>query len=322
MPSQCFIAPITQVGDVLLGVVRAVKPVTLGLFSPEQRNLLADFARELGIVLHNHELVSSDTRVLQKRLAALQYGLAEGIHEFRSPLHNILSLSTEIRHIHPSDSTGIKEIHERLKDEVYKLGRRINNYLVVSLEGRDDMKYNFQKIELSDIIIRCVERFRHFASRRNIQITYDKSVKALPTIDGDGGKLEQVFENLTENAVKYSFDNQTVGISAKTKERTVTVSISDFGLGIPLNVQGKIFEGYTRSVEDKCRFKPGTGLGLRISLQIVKKHYGEIYVHSEPLFVDPRRVGLNEGFHTMFTVMLPRRLDETMKGFYHEDASD
>ncbi len=112
---------------------------------------------------------------------------------------------------------------------------------------------------------------------------------------GDRDRLEQVFLNLISNAVKYSPQADTVAIRISTLDKNVIVRVQDFGVGIPQEHQGKIFERFYRVSDETTKAFPGLGMGLYISSEIVKRHGGEITVESE------------EGKGSQFTVSLPLR---------------
>ena len=99
-------------------------------------------------------------------------------------------------------------------------------------------------------------------------------------IIGDRDRLEQVFTNLISNAVKYSPQASRVDISMTASDGMVTVSIRDYGIGIPREHQQKIFERFYRISDVHDKTFPGLGMGLYISAEIVKRHGGRLWVES------------------------------------------
>jgi signal transduction histidine kinase len=97
----------------------------------------------------------------------------------------------------------------------------------------------------------------------------------------DPGQLRQVLSNLIENAVKYSPDGGTVRVALAPENRHVRFSVSDSGLGIPVSEQRRIFEKFFRLDPDMTRGIGGTGLGLYICRELVRRVDGRIWVESD-----------------------------------------
>jgi signal transduction histidine kinase len=305
-PAQVFLVPIRH-EDRAYGVLRAVKPARIDQIPEPFRNLIELVGGHVGILLHNHELTEIQTDELKATAGHLQDLLAEVAHEYRSPIHNVLSLSTAIPYA--QDPDVLRAIHQELKEEVYRAKRIMDNYLLHGLEGRAHQQYNMCDHSLNELVRQVVSRFTRMAAKKGLVIRVP--IGFLPNIKFDKDRIDQLLSNLLDNAVKYAFndyeDRCGILITAKDKTNTVTISIKDMGLGIPRELQESIFKGYARSVEDPTCFKPGTGLGLKIAKTIAERHGGSISVHSEPFWSDPQRLAKNEGFWTTFTVSLLKR---------------
>jgi signal transduction histidine kinase len=101
------------------------------------------------------------------------------------------------------------------------------------------------------------------------------------TLVGDKDHLGQVFTNLLTNAIKYSPAAQTVDVSVTTSQEQVTISVRDYGIGIPKVHQDRIFERFYRVSDERDKQFPGLGIGLYIASEIIKRHGGTIWVESE-----------------------------------------
>ena len=95
-------------------------------------------------------------------------------------------------------------------------------------------------------------------------------------------RLEQVVSNLVSNAVKYTPPKGTIEVSAASNDQFVIVSVKDNGIGIPLSEQPFIFDKFYRVQSEQTLGISGTGLGLSIVKSIVEKHFGRVWVESEP----------------------------------------
>jgi signal transduction histidine kinase len=118
---------------------------------------------------------------------------------------------------------------------------------------------------------------------------------AMPQVEMDPERIEQVFVNLVSNALKYTDAEGVVSLSGGTVENgRVVVRVSDTGIGIAPEYQAMIFDEFAR-VRPNSAGRPGSGLGLAIARRILEAHGGDISVNSTP------------GQGSTFTVRLPLR---------------
>jgi two-component system NtrC family sensor kinase len=141
-------------------------------------------------------------------------------------------------------------------------------------------------VELKDLI---TDSYRHLGSSRNLEkVRFSLNVdSSQATVLADQGQVEQVFANLFANAVDAMGGVGDLLVTMRSSEKSVVITVSDSGRGIPQESIEKIFEPFF-TTKDK-----GTGLGLAIVYNIIKKHNGDITVESE------------EGKGTTFTMTLP-----------------
>ncbi len=240
----------------------------------------------------------------------LETTLTETAHEFRSPLHNILTQIGGLRSYFQVDGDKSKEVNEIFKiitEEAHRAKRQMENTLMFTERSRGLIGFNFEKGLIQQIIQNCVNNYRLRGLERGISFQIRDNVKKLPPFLFDRPKIEQVINNLLDNAVKYSHDNRYIQIQGFDDGTRIHIEIWDKGLGIPESEYDNIFKGFRRgSPRDQKRYIPGTGLGLKISKEIVEGHGGQITVKSTPFLNDPRRVSIYEGYDTIFTIILPK----------------
>lgn len=280
-----------------------------------QRDAKNQIVKTIGIakdLTSRKELEQSKITIDKLRLTLADVG-----HEFRAPLHIIISQLGGLKY-HLDKKYGedqlVKQVNKIVEEEAFRAARQMSNTLLSTEEALEAMGINFERGLLRDTIMQCADRFFEKANRRGIRILVYDSVKKLPAILYDKSQMEQVFTNLIDNAVKYSHFNQNIKIRGRAFEGRIEVSIMDRGLGIPPNQYERIFQGFTRSeILDTSRYIPGTGLGLKIAKEIIARHKGDIKVQSVPFFHDPQRVKNYEGYKTTFSVVLPENPKEVLK---------
>ena len=103
----------------------------------------------------------------------------------------------------------------------------------------------------------------------------------MPPVAADAEKMRQVLGNLVENAVKYSPDGGTVTVRLEPHGGSVRFAVADEGIGIPLGEQPQVFEKFYRLDPNQTRGVGGTGLGLYICRELVRRMNGRIWVNSE-----------------------------------------
>src|SRR5207247_2097553 len=115
----------------------------------------------------------------------------------------------------------------------------------------------------------------------------------VPPVAADSDKLRQILMNLLDNAIKYSPDGGTIGVRVARSDAFVSFAVTDEGLGVPTAEHGRIFEKFYRLDPELTRGVGGTGLGLYISRELVRRMNGRITVES------------SEGEGSTFTIELP-----------------
>ncbi len=272
----------------------------------ETLKILAGFANQVAVAIESQR---------QKiRIEKLEKTMADMGHEFRSPLHNLSAHLGALKyHLEKKygDDERVRQIAQIVQEEAYRADRQMKNALFSAAESLEMMGSNFEEGQISETINYCAERFRETAKKRGITIIVYDSVKKLPPFLYDKVQMEQVFTNLIDNAVKYSYANENIEIKGEDHGRRVEISVKDNGVGIPERWYEQIFEEFQRSdIMDRTRFIPGTGLGLKIAKKFVLNHKGKIFVVSKPYLNDPKKVMNYEGYTTTFFVILPKNPKE------------
>jgi two-component system, OmpR family, clock-associated histidine kinase SasA len=225
---------------------------------------------------------------LLDRLKLQDRAIAVLAHDLRNPLTAAaLALGTlEIIH-DPLDYRAnslepftIKKLIERARIQLQSIDRLVNDILQPLATKNTDFDLRPQKLDLQQLIAVIISQLDTQFQTKFQTITTDIP-QDLPFVYGDRDKLQQVMVNLLDNAIKYTPIHGHVHVSALHRTaQTIQVSIADNGLGIPEENQKRIFQDHYRL--DRDLLQSGYGIGLAVCQQIVRAHYGQIWVESVP----------------------------------------
>lgn len=197
-------------------------------------------------------------------------------HELRSPLTVIRGYVNMIE----GDTTVREESRKYLKlidHFAQQLNSLITDILDVAKLQEGRMSFTLKPLDVSELITDVVESFRKPAADKGLQMVYEKM--SLPLIVVDPDRFRQVMINLVGNAVKYTRRGEVRVITSATSD-TLTIRVSDTGLGISAEDQKKLFQKFYRVKSAETAEITGTGLGLWITAEIIKTMKGTIQVES------------------------------------------
>ena len=210
-------------------------------------------------------------------------------HELRTPLTAIKGFVETLQETNSDDKNKhYLNIISRHTDRVIRI---VNDLLLLSkLEGAPG-NLELEKVNLKNLIENILKIFEQSLKEKKLALKFNAS-NSLPIINADPFKLEQVFINLIDNAIKYT-ERGEISISLNSYNETVTIEIQDTGICIPQEHLSRIFERFYVVDSSRSRKLGGTGLGLSIVKHIVLLHNGKIDVKNIP------------GVGTNFIVSLP-----------------
>ena len=247
-------------------------------------NELANLQRELA--KRNSELARLNE---EKNLL-----LGMAAHDLRSPLGVIMMCSEFLTDVAAASLTEEQQrlltvIRERSKSML----RMVEDLLDVAAIEAGELRLERKPADLDTIIRQCVEINHALGGRKRIAVEF-VSLKTLVTAHVDGGKIEQVLNNLIGNAIKFSHWDTTVRVGLAERDGSVVVYVADEGQGIPAGELSKLFRPFSTGSVRGTAGELSTGLGLAIVRRIIEGHGGTISVQSEV------------GRGSTFTFTLPR----------------
>ncbi len=216
-------------------------------------------------------------------------------HEFKTPLATV-SLAVEA--LQDPDLSSQDKFRTRylgiIKDENKRLVSQVENVLQAAALDKKDFKLKIEEIDLSELLENTVEHICLQVEKRKGKIRLENHLLD-GKIEGDNFHLNHIFNNLLDNANKYSPENPEIEIKVWDDENQVYVSIQDHGIGMNKDSQRKIFDKFYRVPTGNLHDVKGFGLGLSYVKTMLEAHKGDISVQSDP------------GKGSTFTIKLPKR---------------
>ena len=213
-------------------------------------------------------------------------------HELRTPLTTMNSYIEALEEGVINDKELAPQFIDTIHKETTRMIRMVNELMQLGKMDIKEEHYDKEFIDINKLIEQISDRFELTHPEKN----FIKYIPKTPIfVEGDQDKLTQVFDNIMNNAIKYSPNgkNITVRVRQNYNHNRVSISIKDEGVGIPLVHIDKIFNRFYRVDKSRQRTMGGTGLGLALAKNIVEAHRGRIWAQSR------------EGYGSIIFVTLP-----------------
>ena len=218
--------------------------------------------------------------------------LATASHELRTPLAAVYGAARTLRRPdRPDDPELAAQLLLVIEEEAEQLAAIVEQILVSAQLDRDDVRLNRRVSDVSEL---CASVVASAQLRAPASTAIRLEAPATVLCDCDPDRLRQVLVNLVDNAVKYSPEGGSVHVLLTEDDGVVRIEVADEGLGIARDAQGRIFEKFYRADPDMLAGVGGSGLGLYISSELVRRMDGTIAVQS------------SLGAGSTFVVELPR----------------
>jgi two-component system, OmpR family, phosphate regulon sensor histidine kinase PhoR len=259
------------------------------------RSLTVHAARLPGLPPRGAVLVLHDTTDLRRLERLRQEFVANVSHELKTPLSVIkVCVETLLDSAMDDDPHHRRQFLEQLNSQSNRLHALILDLLSLArIESGEEM-FDFQPVAVSDVVEACMERHRPRAEAKGqVFESVPPAVEEALAVWVDEEALEQILDNLLDNAVKYTPQAGRVSVRWRREGEQVCLEVADTGIGIPPSDLPRIFERFYRVDKARSREMGGTGLGLSIVKHLAQAMRGSVRAASR----------LGQG--TTFTVYLP-----------------
>ncbi len=219
-----------------------------------------------------------------KRLEAIRRNfVASASHELKTPLTSIVGYTeTLLEGAVDSHEARVKFIR-RIQDQTRRLEYLVKDLLKLS-QLEQDIPLDMKPINLNPLLNNVIDEFKEKSDQKKIDIAIDAFDEKI-MVQADDELIRTVFENLIDNALKYTPENGQIEIKlfpAEQKKDWLKIEVHDNGIGIEQKYHERIFQRFYRVDKARSRQLGGTGLGLSIVKHIVERHGSRIYVVSRP----------------------------------------
>jgi len=227
-------------------------------------------------------LVASAIVVLRREseLARLRTEFVSNVsHELRTPLAQIRMFAETLLLGRVRSEEESNRALEIVDQEARRLTTLVENILLFSRSERDAMRLNPQPTPVRELLREVLDGFRPLADARDVRVRSE--LRDDVTARVDPGAVRQIALNFLDNAVKYGPEGQTVTLGLRQQDGAYRLWVDDEGPGVPARERGRVWEPFRR-LEQTDEATAGTGIGLSVVRELVRRHGGRTWVEASP----------------------------------------
>jgi signal transduction histidine kinase len=204
-------------------------------------------------------------------------------HQLRTPLTAIKGYLGMIEEgIYGEVPEKVKEVLHKVNDSNERLIRLVNSLLDISRLELGRMQFDIEKVDIEEMLENIIDEFHVAARKKGLKLVFEHPKEKLPEVKIDPLKMRQVFLNLVDNAIKYTYQGEVI-VKAELKDHgreRIRISVSDTGMGIARKEINEIFKIYRRGTGVRL-FPEGSGVGLYVAKKLIEAHKGRIWAESK-----------------------------------------
>lgn len=292
---QAFLARYGHDNGLMAGVVLG-KKILNGMYTRHGRTFLIGVRQLPSVTPHHFTTVTvydiSSRENLEKQRKQF---VANVSHELKTPLTTLVTYSESLLdwgldELKPDE---VRRDVRRIHDEGKRMQSLVTDLALLTAIDSQGIRPRMDEVDLGHLLQHCVDRHQYSASDKRIQLTLHPVTNDLPLCFGERSSLDRMFNNLIENAIKYTQREGQVDVFVNFIHDELYVKVKDNGMGIEAAHLPLIFNRFFRVDHSGSTLMGGTGLGLSIAKELAELHHGRISVTSTP------------GEGTEFIVFLP-----------------
>lgn len=235
-----------------------------------------------------------------KRLQSMKdHFIVTVTHELRTPLVSIKGYVDHIVTKESDLSDSLKSKIEIVRHNTDRLLELTDDLLNIQDLDTDHLEFKLETLNLQEALTHCLEEIQPLVRDKRQEVRLEVPEKTLPVV-ADRLRLSQVLTNILDNASKFTPNEGTITVRVEEEESTVTISITDSGIGIDNKDIERVFEPF--AVIEKPTYFKGTGVGLNLTKRLVEAQGGKVWATS-----------LGKGRGATFAFTLPKSKEEWIK---------
>ena len=280
-----FILPIILIFAIIAGnflIYKSFSPIENILFELKQINA-NDLSARLKTTKNEDEInqlineVNNLLSRLESSFERISQFSSDASHELKTPL-TIIRGEIEVTLRKERTNDEYKSALNNSLNELSLIEQTVNDLLFLAKNEKDLMVDKQEEFYFDELIDESINEIKSFAKLHQVEINFilEDSIefKGFPNL------LKIALKNALKNAIQFSHKNSQVIVKSYKNDNSFNISIQDFGIGIPLNEQEKIFEKFYRTDKSRNKNSGGTGLGMSIVKKIIDIHKGLIKIKS------------------------------------------
>lgn len=202
------------------------------------------------------------------------------VHELKNPITGVVGLSRLIIETDDMEPAESKTLMQEVLNSGERMNELVNRFLEVQKLEAGNTSLNVSEIDVKEVIEDVTMLSKPLLSSKSLSLSVTETGKKF-NIEADRDLVFDSIQNILSNAVKYGEPERVIDIDLKSTRESVIVSITDYGYGISIEDQSKVFEKFFRVKSNiKAAREKGTGLGLAYVKQIMQRHHGDIALES------------------------------------------
>lgn len=218
----------------------------------------------------------------QKKLDDMRKEFVANVsHEMRTPLTTIKSYTETLMYGAIDEKDIAMDFLSIINTEADRMSFLVRDLLQLSKFDNKQVKFEFTKVYINELISENVRQNKIHAENKHQNLIFELYPDDDAYVVADRDRVNQVINNITTNAIKYSPENATVKIYVTEDKNYYKINVSDTGMGISKEDLPRIFERFYRVDKARSRAMGGTGLGLAIAKEIMEGHDGKLTAESE-----------------------------------------